>query len=231
MIRIQSECPHLADDDRPEQLVFEDDPSFLPEFALPPPEFFADIDHRFNLDLPHSGDTQTLTPFGSQQSLQSSRIGGYGLVLPSSTPDRPVGGGLQGGQDNNEMLDIDKLLQLNDPEFAFGEDGEIIEFTPGSRAQAAPATPVNARAVPMHSDADASARVRQDHEEVRHRGEQVSSTALSHSTHITFSLIRPLTGCYTPCLNFHRLLAHGFSSSISPHRASVWRPLETYACS
>lgn len=144
---------------------------------MPPPELLG---QDLNLDFPHSGDSQSLTPFGSRQSSQSSHVGGYGLVLPSSTPDQPAGGGLQGDQDNNAIRDIDNLLQLDDPEFEFGEDGDIVEFTPGSRAPAAPVTPVASRGPAVHSDADASARVRQDHEEGRQRGEQVSFAALSH---------------------------------------------------
>lgn len=164
----------------------------------------------------HSGDSQSLTPFGSQQSSQSSHVGGYGLVLPSSTPDRPA---LQGDQDNNEMLDIDNLLQLDDPDFAFGEDGDIIEFTPGSRVQVAPATPANVRRATMHSDADASVRVRQAHEEGRQRGEQVSFATLSHLTRIMLSRprLQPVYSTRYPVLH-HPSTCH-ITRDVCPHSA------------
>jgi meiotic recombination protein REC8 len=168
---------------RPEQLVLQDDPSFLPEFALPPPELLAELDLGFNLDLSRSGESQSLTPFGSQQSSQSSHVGGYGLVLPSSSPDRPAGVGLEGDnveQGNNDMLDIDNLLNLEEPDFVFGEDGDIIEFTPGQRAPETPAVAVATGGVQMLSDAGASARVRQEHQERQQGGAQVSFAAASH---------------------------------------------------
>ncbi|KAF2629688.1 hypothetical protein BU25DRAFT_489699 [Macroventuria anomochaeta] len=177
MLMLRSVKNHALDPDagkaRPEQLVLQDDPSFLPEFALPPPELLANLNLGFNLDLPRSGESQSLTPFGSQQLSQSSHIAGYGLVLPSSSPNRPAGVGLEGDNDrqgDNDMFDIDNLMQLDEPDFIFGEDGDIIELTPG---QPAPATPAAAGGARMHSDAGASARVRQEHEEGQQGGDQV----------------------------------------------------------
>lgn len=165
---------------RPEQLVLQDDPSFLPEFALPPPESLADLDLGFNLELPRSGESQSLTPFGSQPSSQPSNFGGFGLVLPSSSPNQPADFGF--GNDNrarrdNSVLNIDNLLQLDDPDFTFGEDGDLIEFTP---SHPAPATPAVMRGAPMHSDAGASARVRLEHKEGQQAGAQVGFTPVSH---------------------------------------------------
>ncbi|KAH6618684.1 hypothetical protein C7974DRAFT_436078 [Boeremia exigua] len=160
---------------RPEQLILQDDPSFFPEFALPPLELLSDLDFDFGLDIPRSGHSQSLTPFGSRQSSQSSHVAGYGLVLPSSTPDRPAAAELEGGnggQGGDDMFDIDNLLRLDEPDFTFGEDGDIIEFAPGQRAPAAPATPTAATAPSMHSYAGASAKVRQEHEEGLQRDKQ-----------------------------------------------------------
>lgn len=165
---------------RPEQLVLQDDPSFLPGFALPPPELLADFDLGFNNELPRSGESQSLTPFGSQQSSQSSHIGGYGLVLPSSSPDRPAGGGLEGDNGGQDDIDLDHLLNLEEPDFVFGEDGDIIELTPVQRAPETPAAAPATGGAPMHSDAGASARVRQEHEEGQQGGAQVSLAAVSH---------------------------------------------------
>ena len=182
---------------RPEQLILQDDPSFLPEFALPPPELLTGVDPGLGLDVPRWGESQSLTPFGSQQSSQSSRVSGYGLVLPSSSPDRPAGGALEGddgGQGNQDMQDIDNILQLDDPDFAFGEDGDIIELTPGSRAPVAPATPVAVGRATMHSDAGASSQVRREHAEGQQRGEQVSFGR--SLTHLTSSLHIPVIRLY-----------------------------------
>lgn len=165
---------------RPEQLVLQDDPSFLPEFTLPPPELLADLDLGFDLGPPRSGESQSLTPFGSQQSSRSSHVAGFGLVLPSSSPNRSAGIGIQGDdglQGGSGVLDAEDLLQLDEPDFTFGEDGDLIDFTTG---QHAPATPAAGEGVSMHSDAGASARVRREHEEGRHAGDQVSVAAISY---------------------------------------------------
>ncbi|KAG9205311.1 hypothetical protein G6514_008890 [Epicoccum nigrum] len=182
MVLLRSVQDHALDLDagkaRPEQLILQDDPSFLPEFALPPPELFSGIDLSFTLDVLRWGESQSLTPFDSRQSSQSSHVGGYGLVLPSSSPDRPAGGALEGddvGQGDQDMQDIDNILQLDDPDFAFGEDGDIIELSPGSRAPVAPATPVAAGRKTMHSDASASSQVRREHAEGQQRGDQVTN--------------------------------------------------------
>jgi meiotic recombination protein REC8 len=154
---------------------------------LPPPELLTGIDPGLGLDVPRWGESQSLTPFGTQQSSQSSRVGGYSLVLPSSSPDRPAGGALEGddgGQGNQDMQDIDNILQLDDPDFAFGEDGDIIELTPGSRAPVAPATPVAAGRATMHSDAGVSSQVRREHAEGQQRGDQVSFGPLSHPVRV-----------------------------------------------
>jgi len=165
---------------RPEQLVLQDDPSFLPDFALLPTELLADLDIGLNVELPRSGESQSLTPFGLQQSSQSSHVGGYGLVLPSSSPDRPAGGGLEGDNGGQDNIDLDHLLNLEEPDFVFGEDGDIIEFTPGQRAPETPAAATATGGAPMHSDAGASARVRQEHEERQQDAARVSSAAVSH---------------------------------------------------
>lgn len=69
------------------------------------------------------------------------------------------------------MQDVENLLQLDEPDFTFGEDGDLIQFTPG---QPLPATPTVTRGAQMHSDVGASARVRREHEEGQQGGDQVS---------------------------------------------------------
>lgn len=79
-----------------------------------------------------------------------------------------------------DILGIDNLLQLDEPDFTFGEDGDIIELTPAQRAPAPPATPAAAGSLPIHSDTGASARVRREHEEGQQRGVQVCLAVISH---------------------------------------------------
>ncbi len=148
-----------------------------------------------------------MTPLGSQQSSQlsqSSDIAAYGLILPSSTPDRLTVVAPEhdtNGQDRNDMAEIDKLLQLDEPDFTFGEDGDIIELTPSKRAAILPATPTAVVAPSMHSDVGISAKVRQEHEEGQQRGAQVSffkllspdlhhtkQPSLTHSLHFIIHL-------------------------------------------
>jgi hypothetical protein len=85
------------------------------------------------------------------------------------------------------MLDVENLLQLDEPDFTFGEDGDLIELTPG---QSVPATPVVARGAPMHSDTGASARVRQEHEEGQQGGAQVSFAVVPHWIYTICLLVR-----------------------------------------
>jgi hypothetical protein len=174
-------CPtsHALNINRPEQLVLQDDPSFLPEFALPPPELLADLDLALDLNVSRSGESQSLTPFGLQQSQSSSQTGALGgLVLPTSSPGEPGSFRLQGDNDAADptgFLGADDGFDLGEPEFAFDENGELIEVP---QAQRGAGTPAARSMATMHSDAGASAKVRQEHEEGRIGGAQVSFTAV-----------------------------------------------------
>jgi meiotic recombination protein REC8 len=170
---------------RPEQLVLQDDPSFLPEFALPPPSLLANSDFGLDLNISRSGDSQSLTPFGSQRSQSSSQTGALGgLVLPTSSPDL-LGGGFDLQGDNDEaghsgFPGATDGLDLGEPEFMFDENGEFLEVP---IAQNVAETPAAQSAVAMHSDAGASAKVRWEHDEGRMGGAQVSFTTLCHLFH------------------------------------------------
>jgi meiotic recombination protein REC8 len=99
-------------------------------------------------------------------------------VLPTSSPDVP--GGFTFGSDNqlaraSGLLGADDGTQLNEPEFTFNEDGELVEI-PSARTVAG--TPSAHGRSAMKSDADASAKVRRDHEERRMDGAHVSITAI-----------------------------------------------------
>ncbi|KAF1834560.1 hypothetical protein BDW02DRAFT_498102 [Decorospora gaudefroyi] len=167
---------------RPEQLLLQDDPSFLPEFAQPPPELLAELDFNFNLDIAHSGESQSLTPFGSQQPRSSSHAGAIGgLVLPSSSPGMPGEFKLEGDSgvgsvgDPSGMLDAGDMLEIEDPDFMFGDDGEIIQLP---QASASTRTPGGPAGLTMSGDAGASARVRREHEAGRQAGAQLPGDQL-----------------------------------------------------
>jgi meiotic recombination protein REC8 len=187
-------CIYQLMNNRPEQLVLQDDPSFLPNFALPPPELLlADLDPEHNFDITRSGDSQSLTPFGSQHSRSSSHAGTLGgLVLPTSSPD-PLGGfQLQGDNDITEpggFFGADNGLDLGEPDFTFDENGEFVEAL---AVQNAVETPAARSGAAMHSDAGASAKVRKEHEDGRMGGTQVSLTAFCCIILTLFSLVCPL---------------------------------------
>jgi hypothetical protein len=75
------------------------------------------------------------------------------------------------------MLGAGDMVEIEDPDFMFNDNGEIIDVPQGSAAAGTPAGPAGAA---MSGDAEASARVRREHEEGRQAGAQVSFTALSH---------------------------------------------------
>jgi hypothetical protein len=131
----------------------------------------------------HTGDSQSLTPFGSQPSLSSHGGPIGGLVLPTSSPDAPGGFRLEGDNEPGSvggpsaLFGAGEMTDLLEPDFAFGDDGEIIDVPPRNALFRTPGVPGGTA---MPSDAGASARVRREHEEGQRAGAQVSFTALSH---------------------------------------------------
>jgi meiotic recombination protein REC8 len=167
----------------PEQLILQDDPSFLPEFALPPPELLADLDANFNLNTIHSGESQSLTPFGSQQYSSPSHVGSAaGLILPTSSPVVPGGFRLESDSragsvsQPSGMLGVGDTIEIEDPDFMFGDDGEIIQLSPGTVSLRTPATPARAT---MLSNVGQSDRVRRYLEQEHHNHDQVSFALFS----------------------------------------------------
>ena len=74
---------------RPEQLVLPDDPSFLPEFAMPPPEFLAELNFSLVPELPRfPGESLSLTPLKEQYE-PSTPAPTAGLILPTSSSVGP----------------------------------------------------------------------------------------------------------------------------------------------
>jgi len=163
--------PYSPQSNRPEQLILQDDPSFLPEFALPPLELLADLDHDFNFTTNRSGESQSLTPFGSQSLSHAAPLGG--LILPTSSPDRPAEFHIEGDNElagQSGLLGADEGFQLNEPEFTFDENGEFVENVLDKGGLGTPAVGA------MQSDAGASAKVRREHEEGRVGAGEVSFT-------------------------------------------------------
>ncbi|KAH9864959.1 hypothetical protein IAQ61_008905 [Plenodomus lingam] len=160
---------------RPEQLLLPEDPSFLPEYALQPLDLFADLNFNFDSHhIRHSGDSQSLTPFGTQRSQSSSQgdaIGG--LVFPSSSPSQHAEFQFEG--DNvpgsigrpSTIFGAGEAPDLDEPDFTFGDDGNIIQLGDNDIVPRTPGISM------MQSDAGASARLRREHEEGRQTGLQI----------------------------------------------------------
>jgi len=184
---------------RPEQLVLQDDPSFLPDFALPPPKLLANLNLAIPLVTPQSGESQSLTPFGSQVVPRTPTGSIGGIVLPSSSRDlgdfRLAGDNGPSSVGNTGLFVGENLLEpLAEPDFGFDADGNFFDYT------ANPVTPKVSRGVMVQSNAGASARVRQEHEEGQMGGAEVSLTADIHCN---------LRLCFPLCLLFF-LLSHHF---------------------
>ncbi|KAF2190464.1 hypothetical protein K469DRAFT_656799 [Zopfia rhizophila CBS 207.26] len=163
---------------RPEQLILQDDPSFLPEFTLPPLNLnFGDFDQPMPWETPRSGESQSLTPFGSQldHSTPEGQVGG--IILPSSS-SRGMGGFVVQGDDGpgtiggpGSMLEPDVNIEgLDQLEFEIDADGNLIEITPNRVISGTSVAP-GGGALP--SDGGASARVRGEHEEGQRAGAEL----------------------------------------------------------
>ncbi|KAF2499653.1 hypothetical protein BU16DRAFT_503911 [Lophium mytilinum] len=166
---------------RPDQLVLEDDPFFLPDFMLPPPDLGLP---RLNLGGP-TGESQgslLFTPYGSQDLSGSLGIGGPvgGLVIPSS---RSASGGFDDGgyfvEGDDGRGASQQLDQLDEPlfeaDFAFDADGNIMDLTP-TKTVGEKYTGITKPAI--GSDTGASARVRQEHQEGQRIGNELGGEAM-----------------------------------------------------
>ncbi|KAF2135765.1 uncharacterized protein K452DRAFT_303302 [Aplosporella prunicola CBS 121167] len=164
---------------RPEQLLLEDDPTFLPDFALAPLDF--DLS---NLEAPsprseklRSSRSGSRSSISLEEQLPAGPVGG--LELPTSDS---IGGDLGGfvvpGDEGPgvKVPDAGALIAEDDgflPEadFGFDADGNLLEFT--GTDQPHHSTPGTAPRLGLGSDTAASARVRQDHEGGQLPGEDV----------------------------------------------------------
>ncbi|KAF1963147.1 hypothetical protein CC80DRAFT_487544, partial [Byssothecium circinans] len=168
---------------RPEQLLLQDDPSFLPEFALPPLELLAELDLGPPLEpLSRHGDSQSLTPFGTQQAPTTPGGPVGGLILPGSSSQGPGGFAIQGDVGPSSVGGPSGMSgsggfddMIGDPGFTFDDDGNLVDLTD---TNAIFRTPMAPGGTTMPSDAGASARVRQEHEDglragIEHHGDQM----------------------------------------------------------
>lgn len=137
---------------------------------------------------PQSGESQSLTPFGSQVVPGTPTGSIAGLVLPSSSRDlgdfRLAGDNGPSSVGGSGLFAGEDLLEpLAEPDFGFDADGNFFDHA------ANPVTPKVSGRAAMQSDAGASAGVRQEHEEGQMGGAEVSSTADFHcDLHLCFPL-------------------------------------------
>jgi len=190
---------------RPEQLVLQDDPSFLPEYTMHPHDLSADFNLGFDLfSAYHSGDSQSLTPFGTQQSPSIPTAGAVGgLVLPSTSPLQHGEFRLKGDNDadsvsrTSDMFGTGGFLDLDEPDFTFGDDGGFIQLGYDEIMHRTPDVHGGAE---MQSYTGVSARVRREHEQGRHAGAQVSLVVSSFVLCTAMALLYPMssTGLIDP---------------------------------
>jgi hypothetical protein len=202
---------------RPEQLILQDDPSFLPEFALPPPELLVELNLGPTIEPLRDGDSQSLDPCGSQQypTTPEGPIGG--LILPTSS-SVSVGEFMVHGDNGSAAIGGQSGMlgdeHLDDPGWGFDDDGNIVEFDEANVISGTPSAPAGAT---MPSDAGASAQVRQEHEEGLQAGAQVSFT---WGPHLSCYLL-PLY------LFLHSLVSHSHNFchiTSSSHYSSFYQP-------
>ena len=160
---------------RPDQLILQDDPAFLPEYFLPG----LDIDLSA-LDLSTDGSSRRsslLSPHSQQSSRSSNKDSDeslLGLIIPTSdTGDAGnIGGFALAGDDIGSarrgsrigaLLEEEEGGLFPDVDFAFDEEGNVIEY--GAEKHLNRAVPGGPSATRPRSDSAASARVRQEHEE------------------------------------------------------------------
>lgn len=155
---------------RPEQLLLLDDPTFLPDAALPPLDF--------GFDLQDLGDSQrsTQSMMSIRQrsgSVVSSRTGSaLGINLPSSSgnshayqlPGVDAFGNTPIHKDYEGLgRDLEEEFIEDDNIFAFNEDGELLDLPPTGKDPSPSAALFPSGHRP--SDSAASGRVRQEHED------------------------------------------------------------------
>jgi meiotic recombination protein REC8 len=148
----------------------------LPDLLLPPPDLLADLSLPPPFQILRSGESQSLTPFGSQQD--SSTSGGQvgGLVFPSSSPRGPGEFRIEGDTGPGSIAGPSGILgdiaePLLEPDFGFDADGNFIDFADVDAVSGAPAMPPGSI---VHSDAAAGSTIRQEHGDGQRASVEVS---------------------------------------------------------
>lgn len=85
-------------------------------------------------------------------------------MLPSSSPSAPAGFRLEGDNDPANLDKLNEMLAAMEPDFTFGDDGDIIDL---DVRKPSPKTPGPTGKAPVQSDTGVSSRVRKEHEEGR----------------------------------------------------------------
>ena len=164
---LQIEVCELTSIHRPDQLVLQDDPAFLPDFEL------LDLDHDLSLfeeSTQGSSQRSSIISGRSHQSSMSSNTDTepamVALVIPSSSSGHAGGiGGFalpesEGSRGANIINEEEGFFP--DVDFNFDAEGNLIEL--GEVQQSPVGKPDTARAR-VRSDSGASALVRQEHQE------------------------------------------------------------------
>lgn len=157
---------------RPDQLILEDDPAFMPDMALPALDYDFDLS-SLNLNRSILGDSQgsLLDPYSQSRSLSSASKAGsvLGLVIPTSENSRMSyqlpqydvssaqkmsGVGRLYGEDEDALFD--------DFDFVFDADGRMVDVDPGERERLRTGSGIPQR---LLSDSAASGRVLREHED------------------------------------------------------------------
>lgn len=167
---------------RPDQLVLEDDPSFLPDFALAP----LDLDDVSELDLPGPARSSSLLSLRRSRSPRPITLeeheGGpvLGIQVPSSdaSPGGLAGFVVPGDDGPGTRVHGGTAIYMDDEgfepgvDFGFDADGNLVEHALTDHVQRTPATVARPG---LPSSSAASARVRQEHEDAQQLGGDVST--------------------------------------------------------
>ncbi len=163
---------------RPEQLILQDDPAFLPDL-------FPVMDLDFSaLNLSSAGSSKRSSLMSAQSALSSvsSHAGAatpLGLHIPGTSGSSDIDRGAAFNVPDSDQtrrrdpfsrIDDENNL-LEDVDFIIDDEGKMVDVVPGPVIE-----PTDQAAAPrVRSDSLASVRVRQEHEEGRLAGQRAVS--------------------------------------------------------
>ena len=163
----------------PDQLILLDDPAFLPDIALPAPDFdFSNLMLELAGDSPLRSSQSMLSIRNRSGSFSSHAASGIGIQLPSSStqngayqlPSNKAFEGCSahkafGGIGRDIFGDEEENLYQDDMIFEFDADGMIHDIDVNEREARRAGTVFPPGHVPLASDSAASGRVRKEHED------------------------------------------------------------------